>query len=124
MVSLFRLITGWAAVSVWFVLWDLARQKVGTRKAAITNLPRATGLGTHLALPLAEALLLTLFSALWFASLGRGGWVLLFILLALLMEGPARFRDGQWRVPPPWARLAGSVVRIVAAGGVLAWRLG
>jgi hypothetical protein len=32
----------------------------------------------------AEALLLTLLASLWFASLGHGGWVLVFLLLGLL----------------------------------------
>ena len=72
----------------------------------------------------ADALLLTLFAGLWFASLGHGGWVLLFLMVGLLVEGPARFRDGSGIMDlsrKGILRLALGLVRIVAAGGILAW---
>ncbi len=123
--SLFRLLIGWALVAIWFLLWDLARRRF-RKNGTHPDLPasRWPALRARLTLPLIEALLLTLFASLWFASLGHGGWLLLFLLIGLLIELPVRLRDGHWTMPPPWPRLAGGVVRIVVAGGVLAWRLG
>lgn len=37
----------------------------------------------------AEALFLTLVASLWFASLGHGGWVLVFLLLGLVSSAAA-----------------------------------
>lgn len=123
--SLFRLLAGWALVAIWFLLWDLARRRLGRNSTGPPDpVWRWATLRARLILPLGEALLLTLFASLWFASLGHGGWLLLFLLVGLLMELPVRLRDGHWVLPPPWPRLGGGVVRIIVAGGVLAWRLG
>jgi hypothetical protein len=74
----------------------------------------------------AEAFVLTLLAALWFGSLGHGGWLLLFFLLGLLVAGAERglrialLRSAERR------EVAGFVVgvaRYVAAGALLAWRL-
>ena len=118
--NLLRVILGWAAVSLWFFLFELVEQKiVGPRPA--TGRLRA-GWKVYVA----DALLLTLFAGLWFASLGHGGWVLLFLMVGLLVEGPARFRDGSGVLDLSGKgklRLASGLVRIVAAGSVLAWLL-
>jgi len=123
--ALARLVLAWFLVSGWFVLWELGEARLWKGRAG----PRR-GL---LRLYLTEALLVTLFAALWFASLGAGGWVLLFLVLGLLMEAPARFRDDarDARALPRtfdsgkarWLRIGLGVVRIIGAGGILAWQL-
>jgi hypothetical protein len=97
-------------VAVVLLLWDL-----GERKLAKSLLPfRPVVLG-------AEAILLAMFAALWFASLGHGGWALLFAVLGVLIEGPIRLRH---RADAPasvaWIPLLAGTARMVAAGGVLA----
>ena len=117
--SLLRLGLGWAGVTLWFLIFELVEQRV-------FGPPSARKLRAGWKLYFADGLLITLFAGLWFASLGHGGWVLLFLLLGLLIEGPARRRDG---TTTGWSRLHTvamilGVVRIVVAGGILAWRLG
>jgi hypothetical protein len=99
-----RILLAWMLVAVWLYLWA-----AGERRMA-----RAGSLPVSAILPLAgEALLLALFAALWFGSLGAGGWWLLFGLLGALMEWPIRTGSG-----------AARILRIVGAGALLAWRLG
>jgi hypothetical protein len=70
----------------------------------------------------AEALALTLLGTLWFASLGHGGWVLVFLLLGLLVSA-ARTAAGPGAAPSAqtaWLRATAlSAVRYVAAGALL-----
>ncbi|MFI5234116.1 MAG: hypothetical protein ACHQXA_00255 [Gemmatimonadales bacterium] len=115
-----RLISAWIVTACWFGLvhWALARWR--DRQPAEWRLRGALG-----AL-FAEALLLTLFAALWFQSLGHGGWWLLFLILGALMEGPVHSRhrtgvavDGG----RPWLDAAAGIGRCVIAGGLLSWRL-
>jgi hypothetical protein len=84
----------------------------------------------RLLMPVLEALLLTLFGAFWFASLGHGGWLLLFAALGLLMEGAVRLRHATppAGVPPTldlawWTATALGTLRLVVAGALLDWRL-
>jgi hypothetical protein len=72
-----------------------------------------------------EALLLTLIAALWFGSLGHGGWVLLFLLLGALTG-----TDRLLASPFPGGRRRGAVGLFVAsllkyllAGLACVWRL-
>jgi hypothetical protein len=101
-VALGRIILAWGAVAAWLGVWALAeRLWAGTPLG-----PRDAGrLG-------GEALLLALFAALWFGSLGAGAWWLVFLLLGALMEWPVRSVLG-----------AARIARIVGAGGILAWTL-
>jgi hypothetical protein len=115
--ALSRLLLGWALVTAWLLSWEL----VAGRGAA--------GLRTVAALVIGEGLLLTLIGGLWFGSLGAGAWWLLFGLLGVLREWPAlpgsasRARARQaWRAVLPLSAIR--VVRILAAGGILAWSLG
>ena len=111
--ALSRLLLGWALVAGWLVGWDLIARR---------------GTGWHRRIGLldgAEALLLTLFGALWFGSLGAGAWWLVFGLVAALREWPCAAE------PPagPRARVARPptalrMLRTLVAGGILAWRLG
>jgi hypothetical protein len=77
---------------------------------------------------LAEAAVVTLFAALWFGSLGAGGWWLLFLLVGLLVALPRRVVMWQYVEPPQRRALLAhaslDVARYVAAGALLAWRLG
>jgi hypothetical protein len=70
----------------------------------------------------AEALALTLLGTLWFASLGHGGWVLVFLLLGLVVSA-ARIAAGPGDPPgarTPWLRATVlSTIRYVAAGALL-----
>jgi hypothetical protein len=114
--ALSRLLLGWVLVTGWLVGWDLiARPGIGWR--------RRNGL-----LAGGEALLLTLFGALWFGSLGAGAWWLVFGLVAALREWPCagdpapgpRARAAR---PPLGLRLV-RMLRTLVAGGILAWRFG
>lgn len=76
---------------------------------------------------LGEALVLTLFAALWFGSLGHGGWWLVFLLLGLLVTGAERglrFAFLRSAGRPELLGLALGMARYLAAGALLAWRLG
>ena len=98
-----RIAVASVAVAAWLVVWALAERRV----------TGAAGMRPREAWPLGgEALLLTLFAALWFGSLGGGAWWLVFLLLGTLMEWPVRSAAG-----------AARIARIVAAGGLLALTL-
>ena len=76
---------------------------------------------------LAEAGLLTLLAALWFGSLGSGGWVTVFVLLGTLAGSPERamrhaLTGSGTRADLGYLLL--DIARYVAAGALLAWRLG
>ena len=116
--SLLRLVFGWAAVTLWYFLFELVEQRVSGSRPTAGRL--RAGWKTYVA----DALLLTLFAGLWFASLGHGGWILLFLMVGLLVEGPGRFRDGSGQIDLSGkgiVRLLAGLIRVVAAGGILAW---
>jgi hypothetical protein len=99
-----RILLAWAVVGVWLALWAFGERRV--RGAG--GLPPKAELA-----PLAgEALLLALFAALWFGSLGSGAWWLVFLLLGGLMAWPVRSLAGAARIG-----------RVVVAGALLAWTL-
>jgi hypothetical protein len=90
-----------------FIVWSFNRWEIGWR--------------------VAEAGVVTLFAALWFDSLGAGGWWLLFFLVGSLVAFPRRLV--MWQHVEPLRRrhlLAHAsldVARYIAAGALLAWRL-
>ena len=110
---------GWAAVTAWYLAWEAARRRRGD--------PTVTGsagwLGPDWRLYMVEAALITLLAALWFGSLGHGGWVPLFVLIGAMTEWAARIRGGPRPGPLPFAGFLGGVVRTVVAGGLLRWIL-
>jgi hypothetical protein len=106
-VALSRLLLGWGAVVLWLLLWDWIERQLGFAKS--------NGQPFRLRMQLVEGALLTMFGALWFASLGSGAWWLVFGLVAALREWPPS-------TTPVLAALR--VARTIAAGGLLAWRLG
>jgi hypothetical protein len=76
---------------------------------------------------LGEAGLLTLLAALWFGSLGAGGWPTVFVLLGALAGGPERAVRYALTGSGTGSDLGYfflDVARYMAAGALLAWRLG
>ena len=116
--SLSRLLLAWLAVAAWLLIWELLGSRLGPSRGN-GRLRRARVL-------LVEALLLTMFGALWFGSLGAGSWWLVFGLVGALREwpGPANRRPAEPADPIGIGLSALRVVRTVVAGGILAWRLG
>jgi len=113
------MLAAWALVAAWLVLWEAVGRQVGRGgEGALLRAPFWHYAG--------EALLLTLLGALWFASLGAGGWWLVFGLIGGLAAWPPI--EGGRRSRRRGAReLAGCglrVGRVLVAGGLLAWRLG
>ena len=108
--TLGRLILAWLPVAAWFAILGWAAHRwIGI--AASPPVSRAT-----LPWTAGEALLVTLFGSLWFDSLGRGGWWLLFALVGVLAAGlPAR---------PGLVAVVISTLRYTGAGALLAWLLG
>ena len=121
--TLGRLLLAWLLVGAWFFAarWAGWRVAEGTA-AAEFPLTRWTVGWT-----LAEAGVVTLFASLWFDSLGSGGWWLLFLLVGLLAAFPARLQGLAGASAPRRPELLRALVdvaRYVAAGAILAWRLG
>jgi len=115
-----QLVLGWAAVALWFTAWEILP---GRRRGSTVR----ESLGRSILLEIGvESLLLTLFAALWFGSLGHGGWPLLFLVLGLLIVVPPRLRARHHfpiPSPLPWGEISLELLRLIVAGGLLAWRL-
>ena len=115
--SLTRIVLGWLATSAWFALAELVLERL--KGPTVTSRGPAPKWA-----PVVEGLLFTLLGSLWFGSFGpgRGGWILLFVLLGLLLELPARLRDAVQRAQPKGlaAAVGIAVLRWVIAGGILA----
>lgn len=116
--ALSRLALAWLAVTAWLLAWELLASRLGTARSN-ARLRRAR-------IFLGEALLITLFGALWFGSLGTGAWWLVFGLVGALREcpGPGGRRPSEEPDPIGIGLAALRVLRTVIAGGILAWRLG
>ena len=98
-----RILLAWLVVGAWLAIWAFGERRItGAGRPSPAELAQLAG----------EALLLTLFAALWFGSLGSGASWLVFLLLGGLMAWPVHSLTGV-------ARLA----RVVVAGGLLAWVL-
>lgn len=109
--TLLHLLGAALAVAVWFTGWGWSMRKLSHGTAALRP-----------AVDAVEAVFLTMFASLWFASLGHGAWWVLFIVLALLIEGPARLRH-RGDLPgetAPWRPILMGLVRLVGAGALLA----
>lgn len=119
--QLTAVLAGWGLVSAWFLGWELLAARLD---------PRGNSGGwwrAPIRVYVAEALLVTLLGTLWFASIGSGGWYLVFPLLGVLMEWPGPVRHG-FRAPDGSGRAmtrAGSgMLRILGAGALLWWWVG
>jgi hypothetical protein len=74
----------------------------------------------------AEALVLTLLSALWFGSLGHGGWLLIFLFLGTLVAGGDRWPRHRLLGTPARLELglfAAGLLKYLLAGLLLSWCL-
>jgi hypothetical protein len=112
-VSLWTLLGGFIPVAVLFV--------------AVTQLRFRRLARAALAGDLLEALAATLLGALWFGSLGSGGWWLVFFLIGVLAGLAERGTRIAFLRSAFRAESAGFFValgRYLAAGAILAWRLG
>jgi hypothetical protein len=111
------IVLGWMATWLFFMAWEAVEARVagGPREPGRTVLRRAPGAY------FIEALLFTLIAGLWFASLGHGGWWLLFALMGLLVEWAAwmRVADMDDTPFPPLVHVLLGGIRGTAAGGLL-----
>ena len=98
-----RILLAWAAVVLWLSVWRWVEPRPGARRRPSGRELRELGM---------EAALVTLFGALWFGSLGAGAWWLPFFFVGALREWPIRSRRGAIRI-----------LRVIGAGGLLAWML-
>ncbi|MDP3911044.1 MAG: hypothetical protein Q8Q14_11700 [Gemmatimonadales bacterium] len=125
-----RLVLAWLPVAMLFALapplgygWAPDGAEPPAPPRALVWRPNRWEVGWRLA----EAVVLTLFAALWFDSLGAGGWGLLFFLVGLLIAFPRRLVMWQYVDPLRQHHLllhaALDVARYLAAGAALAWRL-
>jgi hypothetical protein len=116
--ALSRLALAWLAVTAWLLLWELLVSRLGAA--------RGNGRLRRARVFLVEALLLTMFGALWLGSLGTGAWWLVFGLVGALREWPGseRRRPAEEFDPIGIGLSIVWVLRTVIAGGILAWRLG
>jgi hypothetical protein len=116
--ALSRLVLAWLGVTLWLLLWELVVSRF--------LVARGNGKLHQARVLLVEALLLTMLGGLWFGSLGSGGWWLVFGLVGALREwpGPRARRAADEADPIGVAFAALRVLRTMAAGGILAWRLG
>jgi hypothetical protein len=106
-VTLVRLVLGFLAVAALFV-------GIGW-VSGLRNRRSATVLA-------GEALVLTLLGALWFASLGKGGWILVFAFVGALASGTDRWLAAVAKGAPlrPLVRpTLVMAIRYVVAGGLL-----
>ncbi len=74
----------------------------------------------------AEAFARTLLAALWFGSLGHGGWLLVFLLVGALAAGADRWTTHRLLSTPLRQELksfALGLLKYAAAGWLCAWRL-
>lgn len=115
--ALARLVLGWMAAWVLFLIWEAVESRVagGPREPGRRFLRRAPGAY------FIEALLFSLIAGLWFASLGHGGWWLVFGLLGLLVEWAAwmRVADMDETSFPPLVHVLLGGLRGAAAGWLL-----
>ena len=116
--GLSRILLAWLAVTGWLLLWEAIAGQTGRRAGG----PRVRRPYWRYA---GEAALLTLFGALWFGSLGTGAWWLVFGLVGAIAQWPAQEAGGKRRASTGALAVGRAlrVGRIVAAGGLLAWRL-
>jgi hypothetical protein len=115
------------ATSVVTVRWTTRDPGSGTRDPDPgTGTPFGAALRAAWLPATAEALFLTLLAALWFGSLGHGGWVVLFLLLGAIAGGGDRWAHSRLRGAPAGVDvrlLVASLLKYLLAGGLCAWCL-
>lgn len=111
-----RIVVGWIVVVLVFLAWrEVEFRRSAGRDTDATRAP--------LRPILIEAVLLVLFAGLWFGSLGSGGGVILFPLLGMLIELPARLRQQAAGVPIQWGATISAILRIAIPGILLGFIL-
>ncbi len=110
------------------VRWEDRGWGLGARGSSAPTAPLDWGAAVRIAwLPAtAEALVLTLLAALWFGSLGHGGWVLVFLLLGALASGGDRWLRQRLAGTPAGNELKpfiAGLVKYLLAGALCAWCL-
>lgn len=123
--TLDRLLLAWLPVAVWFTGAAAATGRLtrpeGTFSPVSVYLYRAAGRAG------VEGLVLTLLASLWFDTLGSGVWwlpvTLVGMLVALARTAPALPSIPHTRRTVVFLFFA-DLLRYVAAGALLAWRLG
>lgn len=108
--TLLRLAGGVFGVILWFALWAVVTRKMSGESRPL-----------RFRVEVVEAILIAMFAALWFASLGHGGWWVLFTVLGLLIEGPIRLRHRPEEITrvSAWRPILLGTLRLVGAGGIL-----
>jgi hypothetical protein len=136
-VSLGLIATTYVPVAILFILagalagrWDGRPSASGIGGSGTEGgaAPRTWGTLVRVVWPpaTAEALVVTLFAALWFGSLGHGGWWLVFLLVGALAAGADRWTRRRLAQTPPAQELrwfAVGLLKYLAAGAVCSWRL-
>jgi hypothetical protein len=112
-VAFARVVAAWLAVALLLLVWREVERRVRGTPGGMMAAVRVVVPGT-----LMEAALLTLFAGLWFASLGHGNSVLLFLVVGALIEAPLRLRAAVG-MDLPWKPVIGGIVRTVLAGLLL-----
>lgn len=111
--ALGRLLLAWVLLSAWFYGWEMATRALRRESGAREVVDVAPGLLA------AEALWVVLLTALWFASLGRGGWGLVLPLLALVaLWTPVMGRQVRLPFSKRLVALGVQSARLVAAGTI------
>ncbi|HXQ29886.1 MAG TPA: hypothetical protein VN848_11550 [Gemmatimonadales bacterium] len=109
-----RLVAAWLLVTACWLVVDVATRRV-TRREVSRHLAQWRCI---------EALLVTLFGSLWFASLGSGEWWVLFVLVGAMVAGTAAATPRDGTRASKGLSAAIDAARYVVAGGILAARLG
>jgi hypothetical protein len=116
------------AVGAALVRWEAGGWGLGVRGSSPPSTSLAWGPVLRVVwLPAAaEAFVLTLLAALWFGSLGAGGWVWVFLLLGALAGGGDRWLRQRLAGGPARGALgpfAAALLKYLLAGGLCAWCL-
>lgn len=111
-------------VALLFILAGAATVRLAGRGTS----PVAWGAAVRAAWPpaAAEAFGLTLLAALWFGSLGHGGWLTVFLLVGALASGADRWLAHRLLATPAGRELAAfalGLAKYALAGWLCAWRL-
>ncbi|HVM43828.1 MAG TPA: hypothetical protein VMT77_09975 [Gemmatimonadales bacterium] len=115
------------ATSVLTLRWAARDPASATRTAdPERRIPFPTALRAVWPPAAAEAFCLTLLAALWFGSLGHGGWVLLFLLLGALAGSADRWLRHRLDGAPAGGAVRyflACLLKYLVAGGLCVWWL-
>ena len=110
--SLWTVLLAFAPVALLFLAADRLNGRALNRSAVVVLL--------------SEALALTLLAALWFGSIGTGGWFPVFLLVGVLVAGADRWLRSAFlrsQASQELRQFGLGVAKYLVAGAILAWRL-